>query len=167
MIPLPIYVFVLIELVAVSYGDVKTNKIPNYWSILNLALFLVLLGVAPNHYHFVPETFLFSGVFLAVGFILFLLNIMGGGDSKFLFTFFLLLPVSIHEETFYYLLLSTVFIGSFFFLSNALKNRKVLWRAFLTSDIRAVKNCFGTKFSFAPVILVAWIWLGWNLKHKF
>ena len=167
MIPLPIYLFVLIELVIVAYGDIKTNKIPNYWSLLNIATFLVLLWVAPDHYFFEFQTFIFSVAFLVVGFALFLLKIMGGGDSKFLFTFFLLLPVSIHEATFYHLLLSTVIIGGFFFLQNALKNFRTIFDAFLAYDLQTVKNCFGTKFSYAPVILVAWLWMGWTLKDKF
>lgn len=167
MIPLPVYLFLLIELLAVSYGDIKTNKIPNAWAILNLALFPVLLFVAPSVYALSGEAFLFSGAFLLVGFVLFLLNIMGGGDSKFLFTFFLLLPVSVQDQAFYYLLISTVLIGGFFFIKNIFQNHDILWRAMRTSDIKAVKSCFGTKFSFAPVILVAWIWLGWELKDKF
>lgn len=167
MIPLPIYLFVLIELVVVSYGDIKTNKIPNYWSLLNLGAFLCLLWVAPQFYFFKPETFMYSAAFLVVGFGLFLLNIMGGGDSKFLFTFFLLVPVSIHEKTFYHLLLATVIIGGFVFLQNLLRNSRTIWNALKESNLRAVKNCFGTKFSYAPVILVAWLWMGWTLKDQF
>lgn len=167
MIPLPIYLFVLVELIAVSYGDIKTNKIPNFWSILNLIAFIVLLWIAPGYYFFEPQTFLFSAVFLAVGFVLFLVNIMGAGDTKFLFTFFLLIPVTVHETTFYHLLMSTVLIGGFVFLQNILKHFRTLLDAFKNHDLQAVKNCFGTKFSFAPVILVAWLWLGWTLRNKF
>src|SRR5690554_2682257 len=167
MIPLPVYLFVLIELLAVSYGDIKTKKIPNFWSILNLFVFIVLLFVAPHHYSFEWQTFIFSIAFLVVGFALFLLKIMGGGDTKFLFTFFLLLPISMQEETFYYLLLSTLIIGGVFFLYNTLKNFGVIWESFRVGNIQAVKSCYGTKFSFAPVILVAWVWVGWTLKDTF
>ncbi|MCO4753808.1 MAG: prepilin peptidase [Bacteriovoracaceae bacterium] len=167
MIPWPIYLFILIELVAVSYGDIKTNKIPNLWSIINLGAFSVLLLAAPQYYTLAPQTFLYSVVFLFVGFVLFLLRIMGGGDSKFLFTFFLLVPVSMHERTFYHLLLSTVLIGTFLLVQNTLSNWKTLIFALRTKDIKTVKSCFGTKFSYAPVILIAWLWMGWNLKDKF
>ncbi|MEX0798901.1 MAG: prepilin peptidase [Bacteriovoracaceae bacterium] len=167
MIPFPVYLFVLIELIAVSYGDIKTNKIPNFWSLLNLVAFFVLLWVAPQYYHFGFQTFFYSTVFLVVGFVLFLLNIMGGGDSKFLFTFFLLLPVSLHRATFHNLLLSTILIGGAFFLHNVLKNLKTLFKAFMSQDLKTVKSCFGTKFSYAPVILVAWLLMGWTLRDKF
>jgi Flp pilus assembly protein protease CpaA len=33
MIPFPVYLFILIELAFVSYGDIRTNKIPNMWSL--------------------------------------------------------------------------------------------------------------------------------------
>lgn len=166
MMPLPVYLFVLIELVAVSYGDIRTNKIPNFWSLLNIVMFIVLLFVAPDFYSLSWQTFVYSFVFLGVGFVLFLLNIMGGGDSKFLFTFFLLLPVPVHEETLTHLLLSTILIGGFIFLQNLLKNFKVIVDAAKAYDLRTVKNCFGTKFSYAPVILVAWLWMGWTLRES-
>ena len=166
MIPLPIYLFVLIELAVVSYGDVKTNKIPNVWSILNIIAFIALLFVAPDFYFFRPETFAFSLAFLAVGFVLFLLKIMGGGDSKFLFSLFLLVPLNLHEKVFYYLLISTVIIGGFLLIQNTLKNFKLIWRAILDGNTREVKSFFGTKFSYAPVILVTWIWIGVEIRDK-
>ena len=167
MIPFPIYLFVLIELLAVSYGDIKTNKIPNFWSLFNLGAYLLLLWVAPQQYHFAFQTFIFSTVFLVVGFVLYLLNIMGAGDTKFLFTFFLLVPLSLHEVIFYYLLLATFMIGTAFFLHTVLKNLRTLFNAFLSKDLKAVKNCFGRKFPYAPVIMVAWLLMGWKLKDKF
>lgn len=166
MIPLPIYLFVLIELAVVSYGDIKTNKIPNMWSILNLVAFIALLFVTPELYQFKLETFAFSAAFLAVGFVLFLLKIMGGGDSKYLFSLFLLVPLNLHEKVFYYLLLSTVIIGGFLLIQNTLKNIKPLWEAILDGNTRRVKSFFGTKFSYAPVILVTWIWIGFTIREK-
>ena len=40
--PLPIYLFILIELICVAWADIRTNKIVNMWSVLNLIFFLVL-----------------------------------------------------------------------------------------------------------------------------
>ena len=166
MIPLPIYLFVLIELAVVSYGDVKTNKIPNVWALLNIIAFIALLIVAPEFYKLKPETFAFSLAFLAVGFVLFLLKIMGGGDTKYLFSLFLLVPLNLHEKVFYYLLISTVIIGGFLLIQNTLKNFKPIWRAILDGNTRQVKSFFGTKFSYAPVILVTWIWIGFTIREK-
>lgn len=165
--PLPIYLFIFIELVFVAWGDVKTNKIPNMWSLLNIITFATLLFISPELYQFQAETFVFSFAFLIIGFFLFLLKIMGGGDSKFLFTFFLLVPLSLHEMTFNYLLLSTLIIGSFVFLTNIAKNFDKIMRNLKIRNYQGVKSCFGTKFSYAPVILITWIWVGWNIKEKF
>jgi prepilin peptidase CpaA len=165
--PFPIYLFILIELLFVSWGDVKTNKIPNIWSILNLVAFVILLFIVPDFYKFKLETFVFSTVFLIIGFILFLLKIMGGGDSKFLFTFFLLVPLAIQEMTFNYLLLSTVTIGTFVFITNIVKNFDKLKEYLRIKDYIGMKSCFGTKFSYAPVILIAWLLVGWNIRAKF
>ncbi len=167
MIPWPVYLFILIELIVVSYGDIRTNKIPNLWSFLNLGAFATLLVVAPQYYSLEPQTFMYSGAFLFVGFILFLLNIMGGGDSKFLFTFFLLVPMPLQDRVFYYLLLSTVLIGTFLLIQNTLGNWNTLVNALKIKDIKTVKSCFGTKFSYAPVILVAWLWMGLSIKSTF
>lgn len=166
MIPLPIYIFILIELSFVSYGDIRTNKIPNMWALINIVAFVALLFVAPELYQFKIQTFAFSAVFLAVGFALFLLKIMGGGDTKYLFSLFLLVPLNLHEKVFYYLLLSTVLIGGFLLIQNTLKNIKPIWRAILDGNTRQVKSFFGTKFSYAPVILVSWIWIGYTIRES-
>lgn len=162
--PLPIYLFILIELIFVAVADIRTNKIVNTWSILNLVFFLLLLYVSPEYYFFKLDTFMYSFVFLLVGFMLFLLRIMGGGDSKFLFTFFLIVPMHLQEKTFEYLLISTVLVGTFVFITNVAKNFDKLKRSLKVGDHQTVKSCFGSKFAFAPVILLAWIWIGWTIK---
>lgn len=164
--PLPVYLFILIELLFVSWGDIKTNKIPNMWSLLNIIAFAMLLFISPGLYVLKIETFIFSITFLIIGFFLFLLKIMGGGDSKFLFTFFLLVPLVHQELTFHYLLLSTLIIGSFVFLTNIARNFEKITVNLKNKNYQEVKSCFGTKFSYAPVILITWIWVGWSLKDK-
>lgn len=165
--PLPIYLFVLIELIFVAVADIRTNKIVNLWSVLNLIFFLVLVYISPQYYFFKLDTFIYSSVFLLVGFTLFLLRIMGGGDSKFLFTFFLIVPMHLQEKTFEYLLISTVLVGTFVFITNLAKNFDKLKASLKMGDNEAVKSCFGSKFAFAPVILLAWIWVGWTIKNTF
>jgi len=167
MIPIPIYLFILIELLFVSYGDIKTDRIPNAWSILNIIIFFILVLVESQTYHLSANVFLFSFAFLIVGFALFLLNIMGGGDSKFLFTFFLLVPESLQDTIFTNLLVSTIVVGSIFFLTNLARNLEKLLAFYKIRDFKGMKSCFGTKFSFAPVILIAWVWLGWSVRESF
>ena len=162
MLPISIYLFLLIELFVVSYGDIKTNKIPNMWPILNIVMFLLMLILFPDNYHFEFNTFFYSLVFLLVGFVLFLLKIMGAGDTKFLFSFFLVVPVSMHESMLMNLLISTIIIGLFFLLQNTLKNFENILESVKIGDIKRIKTYYGTKFSYAPVILISWIWLGWQ-----
>jgi len=163
IIPVAIYWFLVVELAAVSWGDIRTQKIPNYWSFLNLALFVSLLILWPDHYPLAWSTFLYSVVFLLVGFVLFILKIMGGGDSKYLFSFFLLIPVALQSKALLSLLLSTVLIGSFMLLTNIGRNHEKIVAHLKAGYISGIKECFGTKFSFAPVILLAWLWLGWDI----
>jgi prepilin peptidase CpaA len=163
VIPTGIYWLLVVELAWVAWGDVRTQKIPNFWSILNIVSFIFFLIFLPEIYPFAWGTFLYSSVFLAVGFVLFLLKIMGGGDSKFLFSFFLLIPVSLQARALILLLLSTVLIGSFLLLTNIGKNHEKIVAFIKTGYIKGIKECFGTKFSFAPVILLAWLWLGWEI----
>ena len=166
MIPPYLYLFLCLELIAVSWIDLKTQKISNGWTLLNIFLFFVLVIVLPQNYFFKLQTFFYSTVFLVVGFGLFLLKIMGGGDVKFLFSFFLLIPLALQETCLELLLYSTLFIGGVFLLVNFISHRKKVFLALAHKDIHLLKTCFGTKFSFAPVILVSWIWLGWKIKAK-
>jgi len=161
--PATIYIFILIQLIAVSIGDVFTKKIPNAYSILNILLFFVFLFIFRQHYIPSFQLLVYSLIFLFVGFGLFLLRIMGGGDSKYLFSLFLLIRKEIQDITFYYLLLSTIMIGTSFLLMNVVKNFSKIKLALSTRNFPELKNCFGTKFSFAPVILVTWGLVGWKI----
>ena len=160
MIPYLIYIFVLIELCIVSYLDIKFRKIKNYWSILNIIIAILFFIIFPDLYVFKLETFGFPLVFLFVGFGLFLLKIMGGGDSKFLATFFLVIPLKVHDEVFLHLLTATVTIGLLFFVINIIRNFEGIVESFKNSDLKGVKNYFGKKFAYAPVILFSWVTYG-------
>jgi prepilin peptidase CpaA len=92
---------------------------------------------------------------------------MGGGDTKYLFSLFLLIPISLQGKVFYFLLISTIIIGGFLLIQNTLKNFKPLWKAILDGNTQEVKSYFGTKFSYAPVILVTWLWVGFSLRNEF
>ena len=89
---------------------------------------------------------------------------MGGGDSKYLFSLFLIIPLQFHERMFEYLLYTTFIIGSFVLLTNLTSNLGQIVTSLKTGDYNEVKKYFGTKFAYAPVILIAWIWLGITQK---
>ena len=58
------------------------------------------------------------------------------------------------------LLLSTIIVGLFLLIMNALNNFEKILTAIRYMDTMAIKKIFGTKFSYAPVILISWMWFG-------
>ncbi len=168
MIPLTVYIFLLIELIAVSYVDILHRKISNYWVIVNVLTFVTLLIISPQIYLLSISTFFYSFVFLVVGFILFIFNIMGGGDSKFLFSVYLLIPVYLQESAFLNLIYSTLFIGGILLITNIVRNRQQIKFAIKYKDMGKLKIVIGRKFAFSPVVLISWIVFGWeNYKYFF
>lgn len=163
MIPWPIYIFILIELSVVAYLDLKYRKIRNIWILLNLLISLGLFIFLPQYYVFKIESFQFSIAFIFVGFMLYLMKVMGGGDSKYLSTMFLMVPLSLQDSVFSALLISTICVGLIVFIKNLVTNLTKIIESFKNSDLNGVKSCFGTKFAFAPVILIAWLWIGTTL----
>ncbi|AYF43211.1 MULTISPECIES: prepilin peptidase [Halobacteriovorax] len=163
--PVSVFIFLLVQLIYISYIDIQSRKIANAWSIGNIFLFIVLLFFFPNSYNLSVQTFLFPlGIFCA-GFLLFILKIMGGGDSKYLASLFLIIPVEIQEQAFISLAVVTVIVGLSVFITNILKNWDFIVKAFKEGNLFQIKRIFGKKFAFAPVILVSWIFLGWKIKE--
>ena len=162
MMPMMVFIFLSIQLLVVAYIDFKTTKISNVWILINCIFFCVLTVVYPQVYVWRFGVMLFPVAFLVVGFALFVMNIMGGGDSKYLSSLYLLIPLGFQETVFLYLLYTTVIIGSSLLLFNILKNfDKIIFLARI-SDVKGIKKIFGKKFTYAPVIFIAWMWFGWQ-----
>ncbi len=161
-IPWVIYAFIFIELLFVTYLDIKYRVIKNFWSLINIIFAIILFISFPDLYPVSVETFQFTIVFIFAGFMLFMLKIMGGGDSKFLATVFLLIPLKFQDEVFYYLLISTVIIGSIAFIQNLIINWSKIIEGIKAKEKGVLKNYFGRKFPYAPVILLSWVWFGWK-----
>jgi prepilin peptidase CpaA len=158
------YLFLMIQLIFVTYGDIKFKKIPNYWSLINLITFVVLAFLFPDIYELKLQTFFYSIVFISVGYALYILKIMGGGDTKFLATSYLVIPAKFQDQTFYLLAIVTTIIGAILFIHNTYRNWKVISDAIMIKDIKTFKNIYGRKFPFAPVILCSWIIYGLQEK---
>ena len=158
--PISIYLTLLIEMIFVSYVDLKKKKISNNWIFVNCILYIAALIFFPKIYNFSWEVLVFPLSFLFVGYILFLLKIMGAGDSKYLAMLFLLIPLRLQEEYFLTLTYITIWVGLILLSRNSIKNFEKLVVAYKLKDIRIVKGVYGKKFSFAPVIMVTWIWFG-------
>ncbi|MCY4643113.1 MAG: prepilin peptidase [Bacteriovoracales bacterium] len=151
-----LYSYLLIQLVVVAWIDIRHRKIPNTWIILNIVTFIFLILALPNPYAPSLQTFAYPLSFLALGFVLFLLNIMGGGDSKFLASFFLLIPTNRHETFFVVLLYTTIAVTFGLFLINSIRSRKKLAILLLTKDWSGLGQIYGKKIPFAPIILFSW-----------
>jgi prepilin peptidase CpaA len=162
MIPGVVYLFLSIQLLVVAYTDLKTKKISNIWFLINFLFFCVLSFIFPQVYFWKIGTFIFSIIFLLVGILLFWMNIMGGGDSKYLSSFYLLIPTAYQDNAFLFLLYTTIIVGSSVFLFNTLQNFDRLILLFRMHDLSGIKKIFGTRFTYAPVIFIAWMWFGWS-----
>ena len=160
--PIMVFIFISIQLLFVAYVDFKTSKISNLWILINIIFFCVLTIIYPTVFVWSLNALLFPVAFLIVGFALFVLNIMGGGDSKYLSSLYLLIPLKLQEIVLLYLLYTTVIVGSSLLLFNVLKNFDRIILLARSSDVKGVKKIFGKKFTYAPVIFIAWMWFGWQ-----
>lgn len=157
-----VFIFLSIQLLVVAYVDFKTSKISNIWVLINFIFFCVLTIVYPKIYVWNLTIMLFPVAFLLVGFALFVMNIMGGGDSKYLSSLYLLIPLGFQETALLYLLYTTVIVGSSLLLFNTLKNFDKIVLLVRIGDVKGIKKIFGKKFTYAPVIFIAWMWFGWQ-----
>ena len=164
-LPAAIYFFLLLEVVIVAVIDIKTKKIWNMWTLVNMAFAILCVFLFREHYPVGWSLVEYPLYFLVGGFILWLLKIMGAGDVKYLFSFFLLVPSALHDQTFTYLLYTTILIGLSVLMYNVGRRFSFFWMAFRIRDREMLKQVFGTKFSYAPSILLTWIWLGWGNKE--
>jgi prepilin peptidase CpaA len=162
MFPLIVFIFIAIQVLVVAYVDFKTRKISNVWILINFIFFCVLTYLFPGTYTWTLSSLIYPLAFLFVGLVLFLMNIMGGGDSKYLASFYLLIPLRYQELVFLYLLYTTVIVGSSLLLFNALKNFDNIVLLIKLGDVNGIKKIFGKKFTYAPVIFIAWMWFGWQ-----
>jgi prepilin peptidase CpaA len=158
-----VFIVVMIELLFVGWIDFKTKKISNYWVILNVILSIGLYMMASDVYHLSLNILIFPLGFIVAGFILFLLNIMGAGDSKFLASLFLLTPSEYQIILFEKILLSTIVTGALLLSFSFVRNRKVLIAFMINRHWRGIRDIIKSRFSYAPVISVAWLLLGRDL----
>ena len=153
-------VLFLIELIWVSWVDIKIKKISNQWFFAHAVVFGLLHFWQPLSYPFSTQTFLFPCGFLVIGFALFWVGIMGAGDSKFLASFFLLIPQSLHLLFFQKLVYSTFVVGFVMLSFKIARDFKVIKAYALSSYWIGVVTSIRSQFSYAPVILLGWLLFG-------
>jgi prepilin peptidase CpaA len=144
----------------VGYLDFKTKKISNLWPILNLLIF-VMMGLF-NNFPGIEHFKIPLGI-LALGIFLFLLKIMGPGDVKYLFTFFLLLEQPHQWILLNCLIYTTALVGFILAIFQIIKNFNQIVIAVRLARVRSLTGFLGQKLSYAPVIFISWIWYGWEI----
>ncbi|MAW07092.1 MAG: hypothetical protein CME61_02295 [Halobacteriovoraceae bacterium] len=164
--PISLYIFLFIQLIFVSYTDLKIKKIPNLWPLSNILLFVIVYFLFPNLYELSWRTLVYPVIFFFVGLFFFSIKIVGAGDSKYLVSLFLLIPLAFQEVALASLVEITFVAGGVSFLFNTIKNIKKIFKALKEKKINLIKECYGKKFPFAPVILGSWIIFGWKIQKN-
>lgn len=158
-----IFALVLLELIFVAWIDYKTEKISNRWIIVNAAASVILHATVRSLYPLSWEVLLFPVGFIVIGFLLYLVNVMGAGDSKFLASLFLVIPLEFHLLFFSKLVISTIVVGACLLIIRIIKNGGTLKAYFVSHYWQGIKQTLKSRFSYAPVIFLAWIIMGINL----
>jgi len=156
------YIFILIlsQLLIVSWIDIKTRTIANHWHLLNMACGLLAYFYLDQLYLFDWSLFILPIGFIFVGFVLFLAGVMGAGDSKYIAGLALVIPLRLHFLFFESLLYSTLLVGGILLTMKVIKDFKKI-RAYIFSRYwLALRDIIRSEFSYAPVILIAWIFTG-------
>jgi prepilin peptidase CpaA len=155
--------FILLELLVVGWVDYKTRKISNKWILVNLIAAILLHIFAVGLYPFSWEVLIFPSGFIIFGFLLFLLNVMGAGDSKYLASLFLVVPLEYQLLFFEKLVISTIITGTILLAIKIAGERDKLKAYLISRYWMGIKETIQSRFSYAPVVTVAWILLGLKL----
>ena len=155
-----IALLVLLELLVVTWYDLKNRKISNLWPLVNILFFVLCLWVAPEIYPLNWGIFRLPLLFFVGGYGLYLLGIMGAGDVKYLTSYFLLIPPVFHGTAFLCLVYATMSVGFVLFLLRGAKNFDKMILFSLLREGEWLKGIWGKKVAYSPIILVSYVWLG-------
>jgi len=165
--PGSVYLFILLQTIIVATIDLKTRKISNSWSLFNIIFYFLGIFFLSTTYMFSWESWAFPvGIFI-LGFGLYYLKIMGGGDSKFMATIFVVIPPAYHEQLAMNLIMTTIVCAGAIFLFNFFRNVKKIKNAVLLNELFLLKGIWGKKFPFAPIISLSVGLLGWQQRSLF
>jgi prepilin peptidase CpaA len=155
-----IYWLILTQLIFVSIIDVKIKKISNLWFLANLLLGFTFHFLYPEAYPWDLAVLVFPIGWIIIGFLLFVLGIMGAGDSKYLASLFLVIPVEQQAIMLEKIIYSTLIVGFIFLTFKIAKDFQKIKAYALSTYWQGLKESVRSRFSYAPVILLAWILLG-------
>ncbi len=143
--------FFTFELIIISYLDIRDRKISNFWSVLNILLLPVLFIYFPAHFLWQESTHWFFGfVIFFVGFLLYLIKIVGAGDVKLLVVFVFCQPTKLQEE----------FLLTLFYMTAVFACLRIAYKILiLYKKRRKLKKDYSfDKIPYAPIILLSYIW---------
>ena len=155
-----LYLFLLSELLVVSWIDLKTRKISNRWPLLNVLIFVLLAVILPESYPPGWELFRIPLLFFGAGYGLYLFGIMGAGDVKYMTSYLLLIPPIFRETAFSCLLYVTMGLGLVLLVVRGAKNFDKMVLSALFREGSFLKGIWGEKVAYSPVVLVSHLWLG-------
>jgi prepilin peptidase CpaA len=158
-----VFLLILVELLLVAWFDIRTKKISNRWVLGNLLFAPVLYVLLPETYPWDWTVLIFPVGCILVGFFLFLLGIMGAGDSKYLASLFLITPPDLHMFLFTQLINSTAIVGFVFLSLKIAKDFQKIRAYALSAYWQGLKETIRSHFSYAPVILMAWLLVGYKI----
>lgn len=158
-----VFGILLIELLIVSWVDFRTKKISNYWIIGNLLFASFLFSMGSHFYQLSWNIIIFPLGFIGIGFLFFLLNIMGAGDSKYLASLFFVTPVDYQFIFFEKIIISTLMVGAILLLMRFFKYRHEMIAFATNRHWNGIRDIIKSSFSYAPVISFAWIMLGMEI----
>jgi prepilin peptidase CpaA len=157
-----IYGFIFIELIIISIIDIQTKKISNFWSLGHVFVAMALYLIS-RHYTWSWPVLIYPIAWLILGFTLFLLGIMGAGDSKLLGSLYLIIPIGFHHLMLEKLIISTLVVGFMNLTLKIAKDFRTIKAYALSGHWPGLWEKMKSRFSYAPVVLMAWILMGVQL----
>lgn len=154
-----IVVVVFFELLIISWIDVKTKKISNFWPMVNFVGAVLLYFFFKDLFVFNWEILILPLTLVLSGFFLFHWGVMGAGDSKLVASLLLILPQSLQIIFFEKLIYLTILTAAVMILMKVLRLKKNVNTSVNVIGHKRVKS----KFSYAPVVALAWIFLGFSI----
>lgn len=88
---------------------------------------------------------------------------MGAGDSKYLASVFAVVPPDLQMVMFSQLVNATILVGLFLISLKLAKDFQKIKAYALTTYWQGLKEILRSRFSYAPVILIAWLFVGLKL----
>jgi len=152
-----IFTIMTIQLSIVTWVDIYQRKISNYWMLVNLILGISLHLWLPELYPWSWTLLGYLTGWFVIGFSFFYVGIMGAGDSKYLASLFLITPTLLRWEFLEKIVYSTLVFAMIMLMITMVRNFAKFKAFFFTGAWHGFKQLMGNKFSYAPVILLAWL----------